>query len=95
MIRRYFAVVHKEPRSAFGVSFPDVPGCVSAGDDLDEALAMAREALGLHLDGLRDDGERLPEPSDLDALGRAGLLDDPTIAAVLAVEVEMRALAAE
>jgi predicted RNase H-like HicB family nuclease len=48
-MRPYIALIHKETASCFGVSFPDLPGCVSGGDTLDEARAMAAEALALHL----------------------------------------------
>jgi len=48
----YIALVHKEGDSDFGVSFPDFPGCVTAGATLDEAARMAREALELHIEGL-------------------------------------------
>ena len=48
----YIALIRKEAGSDFGVSFPDLPGCATAGKDLDEALAFAREALALHLKGL-------------------------------------------
>ncbi len=64
----YIALIHKEPGSAYGVSFPDFPGCISAGDTLDEARAMAAEALALHLEGLTDDGQALPEPSSFEAI---------------------------
>lgn len=55
-MRGYYAVVHKDADSDYGVSFPDLPGCVSAGSTLDEAVLMAREALSLHLVGMIDDG---------------------------------------
>ena len=64
----YIGLIHKDPDSDFGVSFPDFPGCVTAGRTLDEARVMAEEALALHLDGLMADGEALPEASSLDAL---------------------------
>ena len=64
----YIALIHKEPRSDFGVSFPDFPGCVTAGRTLDEARKMAEEALALHVDGMREDGEKLPEPSTLEGV---------------------------
>ena len=41
----YIAIIHKEPDSDFGVSFPDFPGCITAGRTLDEAKEMALEAL--------------------------------------------------
>ena len=64
----YLGLIHKEPASDFGVSFPDFPGCVSAGETLEEAQAMAREALALHVEGLLEDGETLPRPSSLDEI---------------------------
>jgi predicted RNase H-like HicB family nuclease len=57
---QYLAHVHKDAGSDFGVSFPDFPGCVSAGSTLEEARAMAAEALALHIEGLRADGETIP-----------------------------------
>ena len=62
----YIAVVHKEPASDYGVSFPDFPGCITAGKTIDEAKDMAYEALLLHWEGLREDGEPLPAPTNLE-----------------------------
>ena len=62
----YIAVVHKEPASDYGVSFPDVPGCITAGKTIDEAKDLAYKALLLHWEGLREDGEPLPAPSNLE-----------------------------
>lgn len=45
---------------AFGVVVPDIPGCFSAGDTLDEAIANAREAIDFHLDGLAEDNAEIP-----------------------------------
>jgi predicted RNase H-like HicB family nuclease len=45
----YIALVHKDEGTSYGVSFPDVPGCVSAGDTFEEAVANAVEALAGHL----------------------------------------------
>ncbi|GGE09359.1 HicB family protein [Aureimonas endophytica] len=64
----YIALIHKDAVSDYGVSFPDLPGCVTAGRDLDEARAMAAEALALHLAGMAADGEAIPEPSSLEAV---------------------------
>jgi predicted RNase H-like HicB family nuclease len=50
------------------VSFPDLPGCVTAGFDLDDAQRMAEEALALHLEGLEEDGDPIPEPSSLETV---------------------------
>jgi predicted RNase H-like HicB family nuclease len=62
------ALLHKEPKSDYGVSFPDLPGCITAGRTLDEARAMAIEALALHLQGMTKDGSVIPEPSSLEAV---------------------------
>ncbi len=62
----YIAIIHKEGKSDFGVSFPDFAGCVTAGSTLQEARVNAVEALALHVKGMIEDGESLPEPSTLD-----------------------------
>jgi predicted RNase H-like HicB family nuclease len=66
----YVALIHKDPDSDYGVSFPDLPGCVSAGSTLDEAIAMAREALALHIEGLLDGNEAVPVPTAADEIER-------------------------
>jgi len=53
---------------AFGVVVPDLPGCFSAGDSLDEALANAEEAAAAWIDSALDVGEAIPAPSRLDAV---------------------------
>jgi predicted RNase H-like HicB family nuclease len=62
----YIALIHKAPGSDYGVSFPDFPGCVTAGATLEEARREAAEALALHIKGMAEDGEPMPEPSPLD-----------------------------
>jgi predicted RNase H-like HicB family nuclease len=56
--------------TAFGVIVPDLPGCFSAGDTLDEALAGAEEAAAAWVDAALDAGEAVPAPSSLDTLHR-------------------------
>jgi predicted RNase H-like HicB family nuclease len=65
-MRQYIALIHKVADSDYGVSFPDLPGVISAGSTLDEARNMATEALAFHLEGLAEDGEAVPEPSSLE-----------------------------
>lgn len=48
----------------YSVDFPDLPGCISAGDTLEESLSMAREALSLHLYAMIEDNDHIPAPSD-------------------------------
>ena len=64
----FIALIHKEPKSDYGVSFPDLPGCVTAGATLDEARRMAAEALAFHLEGLAEDGAAIPEARSLEAI---------------------------
>jgi predicted RNase H-like HicB family nuclease len=61
-IKKYIAVIDKD----FGVVFPDFDGCVSVGKDLNDAINMAQEALKFHVEGMREDGEELPEPKTLE-----------------------------
>jgi predicted RNase H-like HicB family nuclease len=62
----YIGLIHKDADSDYGVSFPDFPGCVSAGVTLDEARAGAEEALALHIEGMMEDGLPIPEPASLE-----------------------------
>ena len=64
----YIALIHKDGDSDYGVSFPDFPGCVTAGRTLDEARSLAAGALAFHIEGMVEDGESLPAPSDLSAV---------------------------
>lgn len=63
---QYIGLIHKDADSDFGVSFPDFPGAVTAGATLDEARAMAGEALAFHVEGMLADGEAVPAPSTLE-----------------------------
>ncbi len=59
----YIAIVEESgPEKAVGVWFPDLPGCFPAGDDLDEALRNAPEAIGLYAESLAEEGRTLPPP---------------------------------
>ncbi len=62
----YIAIVHKEANTDFGVSFPDFPGCITAGQSVDEAKDSAQEAVALHVQGMIEDGDQLPIPSKLE-----------------------------
>lgn len=62
----YLGLIHKDRKSDYGVSFPDFPGVITAGKDLDDARAMAEEALALHIEGMLEDGDPIPQPSSLE-----------------------------
>jgi predicted RNase H-like HicB family nuclease len=96
-MRNYIALIHKDADSDYGVSFPDLPGVITAGSTVDEARDMAAEALALHLEGLAEDGEALPEPSSLEDImanrenkdAVAVLIQTPATAAVKTVRVNV------
>lgn len=58
----YLAVCEPDGNKGFGVYFPDLPGCVTYGSDIDDARKNAKEALELHIYGMQEDGECIPEP---------------------------------
>src|ERR1700744_5015638 len=82
----YIAYLHKDGKSDYGVSFPDFPGCITAGRTLDEARRMASEALAFHVQGMREDGEQIPDPSTLD-----DLQNDPAMKGAVAFLVDVAA----
>ena len=69
-MRYPIAIEVGDKKHAYGVVVPDLPGCVSAGDTLEEALSNAQEAILLHLEGLLDDQQAIPVPSPLAGLQR-------------------------
>src|SRR5690606_18510504 len=83
---RYVAFIHKDADSCFGVSFPDIPGCISAGDTLDEAVMNGVEALAGHIKWLEADGDPVPSPRSLDEiLSDQGLAEDREDAVLVAI----------
>jgi predicted RNase H-like HicB family nuclease len=86
-MRQYIGLIHNDAESAYGVSFPDFPGVVTAGATLDEARALAQEALAFHIEGLMADGEAIPEPSGLEEVMSA-VNRDGVAAMLVAVEAE-------
>ncbi|MBR0700040.1 type II toxin-antitoxin system HicB family antitoxin [Bradyrhizobium diazoefficiens] len=65
---QYVAVIEDTDPEAVSLWFPDLPGCISGGDDVDEALENAPEALAFYAQELGADGRRLPPPRTLDEL---------------------------
>ena len=64
---RFLLAIHKDEGSCYGVTVPDVPGCFSAGDTLDEAIDQANEAIFGHLALMLDDGQMLPAAQPFEA----------------------------
>lgn len=86
-MRQFIGLIHRESGSDYGVSFPDFPGLITAGTDLDDAREMAEEALALHIEGLVEDGDAIPEASTL-----AAVMEEPEnrdgVAILVAVKTE-------
>lgn len=66
----YIALVHKDAGTSYGMSLPDVPGCISAGDSFEQAVANAAEALAGHFAAMKVDGDPLPAPRSFETLKR-------------------------
>lgn len=67
-MRYYIGIIHKDEDSDFGISFPDFPGCVSAGSDLSELASMGEEALRGHVTLMVEEGIAIPEPTPMDVV---------------------------
>ena len=59
----YLAILEPEKEGGYSISFPDLPGCFSQGNNLEEAKWMAEEAASLHIYGMEEDGDEIPVPS--------------------------------
>ncbi len=60
----YRIFLRKEPEGGFTVTVPALPGCVTFGETIDEAIQMAREAIALYLESLRQQGEAIPTEAE-------------------------------
>ncbi len=87
----YIAVVHKDSSSDYGVSFPDFPGCITAGKSIDEVKDVSLEALSGHIKVMREFGEKIPNPSKLDDI----VADPDYLDAVAFLVVSIQALKAK
>lgn len=80
----YIALIHKEPTTGYGASFPDFPGAVTVAESLEELRGEAEEVLAFHMEGMIEDGEDIPAPTGLDAVSI--LADYKDAVAVLVVK---------
>jgi len=60
-----YLVILEKSETSFGAYVPDLPGCVAAGETKEETMQLIREAIELHIESLRDNGEDVPEPHSL------------------------------
>ena len=64
---QYLVIVEKGPNS-FGAYVPDLPGCIATAESREEVLQLIREAIEFHIEGLREDGHTIPQPSSVSAV---------------------------
>jgi predicted RNase H-like HicB family nuclease len=66
-----YAVVIEKAGDNFGAYVPDLPGCIATGDSVAEVETLIREAIALHLKGIRDDGMTPPVPTAITKMVKA------------------------
>ena len=87
----YLALMRKDPDSDHSVDFPDFPGCVTAGATVDEAVAMAQEALRGHAGLMVELGQPLPAPTPLERI-RAEPENRDAIPFLVSIQVPSKAV---
>ena len=60
-----YAVLFEKTETGYSAYVPDLPGCIAAGDTLQETERLMRDAIEFHLDGMREDGEPIAEPTTI------------------------------
>lgn len=92
-VKHYPAIVERGENDVgevgFGVFFPDLPGCVSGGDSLEETLINAEKVLAMHVEAMVRDGEEIPAPSPLDGIAYDREVDE-VLRALVRVDVPAR-----
>ncbi|MFI5458305.1 MAG: type II toxin-antitoxin system HicB family antitoxin [Isosphaerales bacterium] len=58
-----FAILMDKTATGFSAHVPDLPGCVAAGETLEETMQLIREAIEFHIEGMRQNGETIPQPT--------------------------------
>ena len=85
-------IVHKDPESAWGMTFPDAPGCFSASDELDGLFHNANEAIEGWTEAMLESGFPIPAPRDLEALQADPEWAESFATAAMIIAVEVPAL---
>ena len=63
-----YAVIYEKTNTGYSAYAPDLPGCIAAGDTIEETAQLMREAIDMHLAGMREDGESIPTPTTVAAM---------------------------
>jgi predicted RNase H-like HicB family nuclease len=58
-----YAVIIEKGEKGYGAYVPDLPGCIAAGDTKEEVKKLIHEAIEFHIEGLKEDGEEIPQPT--------------------------------
>lgn len=90
MFARYPSLIHKDEGTNYGVSFPDFPGCVTAGATLEEAYQLAEEALQFHIEGMLEEGLDLPNPTSLDDVVALGEQEGAVVVTMVRTRIPTR-----
>jgi len=85
----YVALFERNENGSYTVTFPDLPGCITEGDNFHDAQLMAKEALELHLYGMEEDNDPIPEASDPEVHCASGKLVNMIEANMLLTRMEM------
>ncbi len=64
----HYTVIIEQGDNSWGAYVPDLPGCGAAGETRDEVVALIREAIEFHIEGLRESGEQIPQPHSFSEL---------------------------
>ena len=84
---KYPIILHTDNHRDFGVTVPDLPGCFSAGDTIEQAIDNAREAILAHTEVMAEDGETIPAPSAI--VDMADFFPDEGTALLAYVDVDL------
>jgi predicted RNase H-like HicB family nuclease len=60
-----YAIIIEKSGSGYGAYVPDLPGCVAVGETLKETEALIKEAIEFHIEGLKEDGAEIPDPTSV------------------------------
>jgi predicted RNase H-like HicB family nuclease len=79
----YIALIHKEPETGFGASFPDFPCAVTVSSTLEELRGMAEEVLAFHIEGMVEDGYDIPAATSFDVISKSSDFEDAVAVLVI------------
>jgi predicted RNase H-like HicB family nuclease len=94
-MKPYIGIVSKDAESAYGIVFPDAPGCFSAADEMDEIFARAEEALSLWTEGMLEEGHPIPPSRDLSEISADPEWEESLAESAFLIAVPVRGVGSE